>query len=1683
MSKDFVESQLAAGGLVAIKSKCDPKTTETIVARTYAAAVLGNRVIITLSADRLVPAEDLAMEFLGLQGTAISEPIAMQTRTALDFAHWSLVHQPQHAKYALDLVKRMKSTARKAASKPGSAWDLYTEMADELNKSVRDLLPPFWEQVARTFKDLGNQTYAGRGLNKALEAERVHALKVDREHRRDAVLEFALSGCLSGKALSDYAKDLEKQFKPADAYETFKDLVIRRTLGGMPPVTNVAIDLNRMAKAAKLDPIVELESVLEAIITSPAMARASIQFWKSVKQAAARIAKRERTFAAWLLVHTNPQYSYRTDSPVWQWLDLLDEWGVLPMISQPLDQWPKEVELPGGRAHWIGAIAAVESSPNKRVFELLESMAEVLKAEAKPMTFTSVHRGRSIDVDVLETYLDLGLEVPIPPWFELDFAGWLRSDVDHPRRNSQLKHVAAQPQFIAALQVAIPSLVSFAGDSPGKGSSWSRDVAPRRAFDEAAAGHPVVRDAWWQYLDKQLKAFEVGGLVDVEQAANELQNCIRPRVLVEFPELVKRLRSIDFATILHRTLIAGVFDEYGWPELDKAADEKPLPKVSRRHEQLIFPSFPRLAYVLDGFVHVIDPASSCPPREVKLSPTESLNYLVPLGDDVLMMVRDSALGWHTFVRWLSEPGKSTQHDEGHYYGSHRSQIVPLGDDEYFCGERAVRTGDAQWPRPTRQWFHDGARFWRVKEDAVHWSNHNETTIPPAAIAELDPRTGKELRDSVPPFFEESLPSGATIVYGSSYLMPQPTQAGQSPLGSKAGLIGWRVVRRRDAAIEYQGIDGRKSVVTADQQTTSRYRFAEAMIDKPGSNSFWILHDGGKLVDSETGIAFGSYDGHQKYAFGQPAVLPTIFLNLMQPRCLDSSKKLRKLTLKQASELLEAGLTNHQAYKRKDDPANPDPERTIAATVATRILPQAPPRLIAGIARLARLAAEESISLQNLLTRVLPDPNTPQAALPTFDAQRADAGFTFMTQQKRSPICYYQPSEERSISANVMAVGKFLSGCDNDEIPACQTFWLGLLDDLPSLVWKCFWSLGVNESAGESIPQRLGGPWLDALSCLADSGLLQLSEKIHLYHVALGADQTPKPDSLAARADAHPITFVEGHNRFVAIVQHSYYENVLTVIGYSANGKPKPPKGLTVDSTTVLDPGWNRNSLLSFIKGVKTVQALPLPSTEQLADAAAKIGVHPITPALAWMSNLRTVNYGQEKLTKELRDFYSWKVKDIQTAIAELNAIELASTVGSIGVRNNPGGAMLDGRDRAFDQMIAKWTQFLKKTISLPAELLKKLDLGDHQPHIASLLADPQASEFLQRRTMSLVPTGRPAVYHMIDRKYDPTPRFVPETLLGDVLLSLAMINYELPTGAEARVAIPDVVDEVRKFLDEPSTLFPFGANFTAPLDQELKLDDTIIRLSTTITKLELAADGLYRGDNGLVVVATIPPAIRMLFRSAQLTDDKAFAKLSAAVNATFDYSEPGVHHNLAAQGVMLMRSDAMTRLASEIRSSTLPAGSWEQDPRLSVPEIVKACAKKLKVSESAAALYLQVLALYDPTAANVKRWNQWATKDYAAAASELVAAGHLVEAKRERAGRDIFLPGGWEPLKQPNLPIESWKLPLFGHANTDRLRGGSADRIVLHGSIAGHFQSTWSRIEHGDIPRYEDTITKKKRKQ
>src|SRR5262249_26284782 len=266
--------RLDAGGLLPSRTKVDADATEQVVARAYRHPALGERPVIRLASDRLGEAEDLAMEFLGFEAPAGSAPIALQQRRSLGFAAWALINDPGNARYALDLVKRMKAAARQARSKPGHAWDAFTEMAKDLGRSARHFLPPFWEEVGRTFKDLGNATDAGRALTTSLEGERVHALDSARAPRRAASLELGVSGCLAGSALSDYGNDLQAQYPPDEAYTIFRDLCVRRTRGGMSPWATLPKEYLKFAKAAGLDGDAELETWLEEVIDAPALGRA-----------------------------------------------------------------------------------------------------------------------------------------------------------------------------------------------------------------------------------------------------------------------------------------------------------------------------------------------------------------------------------------------------------------------------------------------------------------------------------------------------------------------------------------------------------------------------------------------------------------------------------------------------------------------------------------------------------------------------------------------------------------------------------------------------------------------------------------------------------------------------------------------------------------------------------------------------------------------------------------------------------------------------------------------------------------------------------------------------------------------------------------------------------------------------------------------------------------------------------------------------------------------------------------------------------------------------------------------------------------------------------------------------------------------------------------------------------------
>ncbi|MFG2951997.1 hypothetical protein [Streptomyces adustus] len=157
---------------------------------------------------------------------------------------------------------------------------------------------------------------------------------------------------------------------------------------------------------------------------------------------------------------------------------------------------------------------------------------------------------------------------------------------------------------------------------------------------------------------------------------------------------------------------------------------------------------------------------------------------------------------------------------------------------------------------------------------------------------------------------------------------------------------------------------------------------------------------------------------------------------------------------------------------------------------------------------------------------------------------------------------------------------------------------------------------------------------------------------------------------------------------------------------------------------------------------------------------------------------------------------------------------------------------------------------------------------------------------------------------------------------------------------------------------------------------------------------------------------------------------------------------------------MLLSPD-FAELGAHLTAADGRVTGWEQDPGRSVPQLVTECATAYGLGADAAALYLMLLALPDPTDRNVKQWTGWKPARFKAAHTELAASGRVVRADRARAGRTLFLPGLWQEAKAPRLPLERAKLRLLPNAREHRSTAHTA--VVPQLPVPMLLQRAWAR--------------------
>ncbi|MFD3733134.1 hypothetical protein [Streptomyces sp. NPDC058632] len=294
--------------------------------------------------------------------------------------------------------------------------------------------------------------------------------------------------------------------------------------------------------------------------------------------------------------------------------------------------------------------------------------------------------------------------------------------------------------------------------------------------------------------------------------------------------------------------------------------------------------------------------------------------------------------------------------------------------------------------------------------------------------------------------------------------------------------------------------------------------------------------------------------------------------------------------------------------------------------------------------------------------------------------------------------------------------------------------------------------------------------------------------------------------------------------------------------------------------------------------------------------------------------------------------------------------------------------------------------------------------------------------------------------------------------------NLFRVYAELPSGDPVRAGAPALLRALRERVDHPGLLLNAGVLSHTVGHRVADVHDRFgSRPYAGPEPLEVASvdDGLTVVVDGVVDRRGDRSQPRLYFRPAFYGDDERSRTLSAA------RADP--RHDPGIEMVEWLRGPACARIVERLEDSSLPPGSYETNPAVSTPDVLGRAAGGLGIDEDAAALYLQLLTLYAPGDRNIRVWNGWKADRHQKAAAVLVERGLVVEDRRARTGRRLFLPGEWIHAGKPYQPMEAWKAELLG---VERSYNGRLENPLPlpTRTVPDLFAHAWELVEEGRGP-------------
>ncbi|MFD7059182.1 hypothetical protein [Streptomyces sp. NPDC059906] len=1705
---DATASALLEAGALLPPGSSGREDADTLTVRTYTHAALGERSVVRLVPGTLGEAEDLALDFLGLVRDAETPEVGQVRRETLGFPAWALVNDPANGHHALALVKDVERLVRQAKSRPGTAKEGFEKLGDRLGRAVPHFLPTFFEQAARIFLQFDNTTYAAAFFGKAREAERVHALAVDEQRQRAVFLEFAFAGALTVKALKQHVGDLAARLDAAEAWAQFRQLAVERCAAGMPPYASLPQDARVLIKAAGL-PRVQAECDLVAdLVASPAAVRAPASFWTAYRATLAVLAERRPAVRERMLEIMPAGLDHGTKSDEF-WLELLAECGADRLLTGEDGGTAAGsgavAEAAGGvdAADWLSRWAAhrkrgatvCDSSP--ATLGLVVRMAPRLRADGRAVDLFTGRRHVGVDIALLDLCAaeDIPLALPGPDTeVHLGLDRWVR-DTRPERRD--LAAVAADPRLRPLLLRAI--------------GAAGHERQSSRVLDHLA-DHRVLSGVLSEWLDGAVGELAgARGLPGAREALNRLSpyRSVAPRVN---PEAVARAAGYEAAPLLGRTLRTGLLDELGWPALDEAlrlldAETRARngngngtrtgtgTRSDRDTALIVNEAWPCLILSRGHKAVVVGPDGILLDHDLRL-PADLDRWQRPqfrYADGELLVV-----WWQDGKQrgyWSTRPSEIltlTGEQISHWWRNDEvAPSVPLPDGGRATGARTLHAGDTVLPA-SRPVIGDGTSYWRQgRQGRQHvW-------------LEYDPATGTHSRASLPAFLRSGIRDDATLLQDQCEVLPLQPGLELSPFGTDGTVLG-RWVRAEEAAGEALTTAGTPDGRTVTLRALGRGERVTPLgaLRLPGGAAPVVARTRRQVAlyapddGSDAGV-LGRVTPNERggeFAAGTPFVPPVSFWHALRPRDERSSAVLRAFTDEQAADLLRTAvraLAERQAQvsaaKAADEAAGRHDSDSGTATGSTGastggstaanrpVVPTADEVVLRIVAR-----ALPGLTDKRLLVGV--------TALVRTTVQIADAVARFVAppveqpkpQRKRTEGMFadYRPEhgDDRTLRAAADGLARMWGSWGGEsqwtalrQIRAVNHVLSGKPADgmhLPERTRRS--ALGEGWHSDEHTVPRMGMTWPELLGVLrplayrATVPTLPAAEReaLLLLFEALAEGPLAAPgdgireivlgepyDKHRQRERAGQVLRREG--RTVVVLGCQNVDTARDRVNWLA--LEHDPAGVfgavahfTLEKETRHAPALPAGALPAVARLTRDKGAPPWrPGAPADLAAATGHGLGPLQATVLLAAQPERLDAGALATT-------GLKPRQLDAGNRMLNSLlatDRAALIGAL-LPDDPAGLWTAGPDTGAVGRV--WSERLGSLVRLPEDLAGTLDglpVGS-----AEAVLNPERTPWLSRTTVQRPDNN--------GRLVAEDPAAVPHryTLTGAVD-ALASLAYALPHGHPLRAALPEGLAAVRRRLTDPGLLLDLDVEWTE-------------KGGTTAAELRKAyglpatggadAEGTTRIGEALALRPWHGDRETVLVRPAGLTgpDDAVFGLLEGLVGAA------------RGTGVRALRTIVGDELARSLDAGLDPAGAEgaAQDPTVSVPALVIEVARTHGLSEDAAALYLQLLALPDPTDRNCARWTGWRPARSKKARAELAATDLVVEAKRPRAGRSLFLPCGWRDLKSPALPVETWKEGLYPV--------GEGFRSVPLLPVPELFTRAWARVRDRDAPAYEQLTTR-----